>query len=163
MEVWRDELYHFGIMGMKWGVRRYQNPDGSLTAEGRSHYGSGERSSWRLTSKKKAKSSSKKFKKRKTSPKKEDISKLSDQELRNKLNRMQMERQYSQMTKRSQNAVEKTLKGIGKAAIVSVGTGMAVKYLTGGATKVEKGANTVGKVINSKLTDQYFRRLARRM
>lgn len=32
-------LAHHGVKGMKWGVRRYQNPDGSLTSEGRKHAG----------------------------------------------------------------------------------------------------------------------------
>ena len=42
MEVRRiqnDELYHHGVKGQKWGVRRYQNPDGSLTPEGMKKYG----------------------------------------------------------------------------------------------------------------------------
>lgn len=34
-----DELQHFGILGMKWGIRRYQNKDGSLTNAGKKRYG----------------------------------------------------------------------------------------------------------------------------
>lgn len=34
-----DELKHWGILGMHWGVRRFQNEDGSLTPEGRERYG----------------------------------------------------------------------------------------------------------------------------
>lgn len=37
-----EDLQHWGIKGMKWGVRKYQNKDGSLTDEGRKHYGVGE-------------------------------------------------------------------------------------------------------------------------
>jgi len=33
-----DEIKHFGILGMKWGIRRYQNKDGSLTPEGKKRY-----------------------------------------------------------------------------------------------------------------------------
>ena len=35
-----DYLAHYGIKGQKWGVRRYQNSDGTWTAEGRARYGS---------------------------------------------------------------------------------------------------------------------------
>lgn len=34
-------LIHYGVQGQKWGTRRYQNEDGSLTPEGREHYGYG--------------------------------------------------------------------------------------------------------------------------
>ena len=33
-----SELYHYGVKGMHWGVRRYQNPDGTLTPRGRKRY-----------------------------------------------------------------------------------------------------------------------------
>lgn len=32
-----SELYHYGVKGMHWGIRRYQNPDGTLTELGKKH------------------------------------------------------------------------------------------------------------------------------
>ena len=38
MQTYGSTLCHWGIKGMKWGVRRYQNKDGTLTAAGKKHY-----------------------------------------------------------------------------------------------------------------------------
>ena len=36
-----DELMHYGVIGMRWGIRRYQNPDGTLTKAGLKRYTDG--------------------------------------------------------------------------------------------------------------------------
>ena len=37
-ELKMQELYHHGIIGQKWGVRRFQNKDGTLTTAGKQRY-----------------------------------------------------------------------------------------------------------------------------
>lgn len=80
-----NSLYHFGIKGMKWGIRRYQNKDGSLTAAGKKRYNEGEQSS----KEKSAPSSS--------SNRSRSIGELSDTELRTRINRLNLEKQYRQL------------------------------------------------------------------
>jgi hypothetical protein len=67
--VYNDELYHWGIKGMKWGVRRYQNPDGTLTSAGKKRYSS------------------------------DNPKKMTDEELNQRISRMQKEKQYLELKK----------------------------------------------------------------
>ena len=38
-DISHSELKHYGVLGMKWGIRKYQNPDGTLTPAGKKRYG----------------------------------------------------------------------------------------------------------------------------
>lgn len=105
-----NNLQHHGIKGQKWGIRRFQNKDGSLTPAGR------------------------KRQKQDNGPIHEDYSKshdtksvksMSDKELRDRINRLNMERQYAQLT-----ATEKSMgKKIVSEVLLNVGKELAKEYV----------------------------------
>ena len=137
--TYSSELYHHGVLGMKWGVRRYQNKDGTLTDAGKRHYREGPGSSSDSSSGSSSGSSSdnarnkrkasanrafeqnmhaaekmtknfnntiddaKKvgdavYKLKKNNKPSVDLSKMSDAELRDQINRMDLERRYLSLT-----------------------------------------------------------------
>ena len=80
-----DVLIHYGILGMKWGVRRYQNKDGSLTSAGKKRYSNND-------------NIKEAPQKNTEEPKKKSVKDMSDEELRREVNRMQLEQNYLRMT-----------------------------------------------------------------
>ena len=89
-----SQLKHHGILGMKWGVRRYQNKDGSLTAAGKKRLKNGENDdadSTKASGNKKGGSSSK------------SVKDMTDAELREKIARLEMEKRYRDLSKNEQS------------------------------------------------------------
>lgn len=176
-----DELSHHGIPGMKWGVRRYQNSDGTLTSKGKNRYARDARekefnkydeSTWKYykQSKKNGRTNlevdAKRYVKEDTERTKRlvdsgrnlssdvkrvvdtsnrnrkvskmDLSNMTDQEMRNQINRAMLERQYNDMfnpqkESRGREYVSHTLETSGNVLAVTssaLGVALAIRELS---------------------------------
>ena len=90
-----DELYHHGVPGQRWGFRRYQNPDGTLTPAGRRRANKLAEKYAKVTGKKLIVKKRSVQGNEKQKPK--TISEMSDQEIQAKINRMRLEDTYMSM------------------------------------------------------------------
>ena len=134
------ELIHYGVRGMKWGILRYQNSDGTLTAAGRIRD--------RMNRKRNLKRAEKVLK---GSPKtvKRRLSQISDEELQKAVNRLQLESKYKTLTKppdkhkRAKEIATKWLEAAGTKALESAATNLGKRIFSEADSKrkVEKRAD----------------------
>lgn len=121
-----DELYHWGIKGMKWGVRRYQNKDGSYTPAGRKR----KRDGWSED----AKTAS--------DIKKKSVKEMSNTELRKLNERTRLENEYKQL---NPGAIRKGMKVAG-TIVATTGTILALQ--SNGGRMIQ-----LGKTVGNKIVD----------
>lgn len=139
-------LQHHGILGMKWGVRRYQNKDGSLTAAGRKRVAKLDAERETLTGKKSSGGDS--------APKKRTLRDVPDDELKKIVERRRMENDYLSLSKHISELTPKRVSN-GKKFVDYVANKVLIPAVTDASKNfATKFLNSKGDELLSKLTSK---------
>lgn len=122
-----NEIIHAGIKGMKWGVRRYQNKDGTLTPEGKARYGDKIHDDYAKAHYRKS------------------IKGMSDAELKSRNNRLQMESQYRELRGKGKIGKRALKSFIATAGTITATTAAIATYKKLGNSALDKIGNYVLK------------------
>ena len=160
-----NELMHWGIKGMKWGVRRYQNKDGSLTPAGKKRYDKEmaklkeeekiaknklrtQAKLNKLDEKRKeieALKSGKPIAKSTKQHSKPSVKDMSDEELRQTVNRLLMEQQYAKLNPQQVSAGQMFVKKVMNDVVAPAATEVGKNVLKDAMTKAVKNASEASK------------------
>lgn len=154
-----QELYHHGVKGQRWGFRRYQNPDGTLTARGRKRALKLQGEYSKLTGGKKmhkARVNKEEVKEEETKPKTKKLSEMSDAELSARIERLKLEAKYQEyITPQTTKKSDSFVKSIAKDVLLPAAKSAAKDQLTAYANKEFKKMLGLNEPEKEKTSAQY--------
>lgn len=133
-----EYLAHHGVLGQRWGVRRYQNKDGSLTAAGKKRADKLKSEYTKITGKQLRRSPTKRSSSNRELVKTKKLSEMTNEEIQKKIDRIRLENTLKSLTPKQTTRGERFVNAVKESAI---------------SIAKDKGTKLVGDYLDKKLRD----------